>query len=109
VEDQSKPVSDAAGGHTSVQGHLVRSDGTRLRVLVADDDPINQKLARLQLKKLGLDADAVANGVEAVEAAMRLSYDIVLMDCQMPEMDGYEATKEIRRRKGQLIIRELLR
>jgi PAS domain S-box-containing protein len=71
-----------------------------LRILVAEDHDTNRRLAMFMLESLGYRADFAVNGVEAVEAWERLDPDVIFMDCQMPEMDGFEATREIRRREA---------
>jgi CheY-like chemotaxis protein len=73
--------------------------GEQVRVMVAEDNIVNQKVAVRILERLGLRPDAVGNGREAVQQCAMLPYNVVFMDCQMPEMDGYTAAKEIRKQQ----------
>jgi CheY-like chemotaxis protein len=70
------------------------------RILVVDDNLINRRVAQRQLQRLGYVVDTVDGGKSALEALSKASYSVVLMDCEMPEMDGYATTAEIRRREG---------
>ena len=76
--------------------HTLLSVKEEIRVLVVEDNPNNQEVAFAILRKLGCHADLAVNGAEAVKALRRAEYDLVLMDCEMPEMDGWESTRRIR-------------
>ena len=88
----SGPPASVAGASQPDQGPV--------QILIAEDNPANRKLALAMLARLGHPAEAVSNGLEAIEAVVGGGYDAILMDCRMPEMDGFQATAEIRRREG---------
>jgi len=87
---------DAIESHALVTRHALREERTSLRILIAEDNPVGQRLAVRLVEKQGHSAVAVASGRQALSALERERFDLVLMDVQMPEMDGFEATAAIR-------------
>jgi CheY-like chemotaxis protein len=91
IAEQNATATMAKG--ETMEGSIIER---KMRVLLAEDNPVNQEVEKLVLEALGCHVDVVENGLLAVEAVSGGEYDLVFMDCQMPEMDGYEATKKIR-------------
>ena len=90
------PSSAKAGVLSEISRRIPEELRHKTKILLAEDHPVNERVVMRMLKRLGISADAVHNGREALAAVRTGNYDIVFMDCQMPEMDGYQASREIR-------------
>ena len=94
-------VSAVRGETAPAKVEPVVRQAAGFRVLVAEDTEINRQLVRVLLQRMGCTVDTVTNGIQALDAIARERYDLVLMDCMMPEMDGYEATRHLRAREAE--------
>ncbi|MBF0543880.1 MAG: response regulator [Candidatus Riflebacteria bacterium] len=102
VMGRSKHAIKIAETHIITKHTIAESIKRRVKILIAEDNVVNQQVAIAILKKFGYRADAVANGQEAISALENIPYDIVFMDCQMPEMDGFDATVSIRSKNSKV-------
>lgn len=102
---ESRPIQEEQRENQvmAARGSLPEEIKRRFKILIAEDNPVNQKIGLQVLEKAGIRADAVSNGMEAIRALEMIPYDIVLMDVQMPELDGLKATAMIRRGDVQVL------
>ena len=96
VLEPAQTARDVVANVTRQAAQLSDAQLKHARILLAEDNVVNQKVASWMLAKIGCTVDVVSNGKEAVEMAQRFPYDVLLIDCEMPEVDGYEATSQIR-------------
>ncbi|MDX2256321.1 MAG: response regulator [Pseudanabaenaceae cyanobacterium bins.39] len=94
---QLRYVSPSTLGNDDAMEDMQAKESSKLKILIAEDSLINQKVALHQLRNLGYNADVAGNGLEVLELLKSIDYDLILMDCQMPELDGYETTRAIRK------------